>query len=149
MKVKKAAMIRKNNDTPLDKALRSTIYGALFTVAIGMFLLLASTAIALALPDPTSLTIPIGYFTRFATAFFGGFACAKLNKHSPYLTSLLCGAVFTALTFILSLALPHTLDSGMDIWQSIILYALSFFTFPAGALAGIKASKPTKKRRKR
>jgi hypothetical protein len=49
---------------------------------------------------------------------------------------------------LISFAIPHSLASGMSIWEKLLLHLLSFAAFPIGAILGVKASKP-KKRRKR
>ena len=135
-------------ETSLDKTLRSALYSLLIALGVAIALLLISTAIALQTPDPTALVDPIGYVSLFITAFFGGFATSKLNKHSPYLASILCGGAFVLLSMLFSLTLPHTLDSGMNIWTRLLIHALTLFTFPVGTFVGIKGAKPKKRKRR-
>lgn len=139
-----------NNETTLQKTLRTGGVGLLITSAIGLVLLLIGTAIALATPDPTSLVEPIGYVAIFVTALLGGLFCSKLNVRAPYLTSAVCGFGFMLLSMLFSLALPHTLDSGLNILTRLLVHALSLLCFPLGTLIGVKSGhKSPKKRRKR
>ena len=135
-------------ETSLDKTLHSALYSLLIAIGVSLGLLLIGSAVALQTSDPTALVDPIGYVSLFITAFLGGFAASKLNKHSPYLASILCGGAFILLSMLFSLALPHTLDSGMNVWSRLFLHALTLFTFPVGTFAGIKGSKPQRKKRR-
>ena len=137
------------NETTLDKTLKSTGAALLLTFAIAFALMLIGTAAALGTKDPTALVTPLGYFTLFATSFFGGFACSKMNKRAPYLTSALTGAGFVLLCAIISFALPHTSDSGMTLLHRLVLHLASFLTFPVGAFAGIKSASPKKRAKTR
>ena len=146
----RAKLTSQNNQTTLDKLFSSSIIGLAITVGISLTVLLLGTAIAISLPDSLALVDPIGYVSLFISAFFGGFSCSKLNKRSPYIASMLCGCGFVLLSMLVSICIPHTLASGMDILTRLVLHTLSLAAFPIGALAGIKGSKNTlrKKRRK-
>ena len=126
----------------LDTALKSSFLGILISAGIGLALLFASTAAALMTDDPTAFVEPIGYVSIFVTSFLGGFLCSKLDKRSPYLVSILCGAEFVILSMLFSFTLPHSLASGMNIWTRLALHAISFALFPVGTLVTVKASKP-------
>lgn len=148
---KSHSLTNPSNQSTLDKLINSSLLALAITIGISIALLLISTAIALSLPDPLSLIDPIGYVSLFISAFFGGFAASKLNKHSPYITSTICGLTFVILSMLISVAIPHSLSSGMDLWGRLALHTLSLVTFPLGALAGIKGakkSKPNKKKRR-
>ena len=138
-----------NNQTTLDKLFSSSLMGLAITVGIALAILLLGTAIAISLPDPLALVDPIGYVSLFLSAFFGGFACSKLNKRAPYITSALCGCGFVLLSMLASMCIPHTLASGMDILTRLALHGLSLTAFPLGALAGIKGSKKAHPKKKR
>ena len=133
----------------LDTALKSSFLGILFTAGVSLALLFASTAAALMTDDPISLVEPIGYVVKFISAFLGGFICSKIDKRVPYMTSAIVGGAFVILSMLFSLALPHSLASGMNIGVRLALHALSFVMFPLGALLGVKASKPKRKAKKR
>lgn len=139
------------NESTIDKLINSSVLGLAITAGISLAIILIATAIAISLADPLALVDPIGYISLFVSAFFGGFTCSKINKFSPYITSVLCGCAFIILSLLISVAIPHTLASGMNIWSRIGLHALSLATFPIGAFAGIKGakkSKPNKKKRR-
>ena len=134
----------------IDTALKSSFLGILISAGVGLALLFASTAAALMTDDPTAFVDPVGYVSLFVTSFLGGFICSKLNKCAPYLVSILCGAEFVILSMLFSLALPHSLASGMNIWTRLALHALSLILFPLGTLVSVKSSKPKRnKARKR
>lgn len=133
----------------LDTALKSSFLGILISAGIGLALLFASTAAALMTDDPTEFVEPIGYVSIFVTSFLGGFVCSKLDKRSPYLISILSGAGFVIFSMLCSIALPHTLASGMNICIRLCLHALSFLLFPLGALVSIKANKPNRSKHKK
>ena len=154
MKSKKAnrkihSITKPNNQSSLDKLISSSLLALAITIGISIALLMISTAIAISLPEPLSLIDPIGYVSLFISAFLGGFASSKLNKRSPYITSALCGFLFVMLSMLISVAIPHSLSSGMDIWSRIGLHVLSLATFPVGSFAGIKGSKPQARKKKR
>lgn len=148
MKNKKSHKTR-NHDGTLYAVSQSVLYSILATVAISLSLLLLGTGAAYLTPDPTAFVTPLGYVTLFTAAFFGGFAASKINKRAPYLNAILTGASFTLISTLLALALPHTLASGTELLPRILLRALSLATFPLGALVGIKASKPQKRKRRK
>ena len=146
---KSHSLTNPSNQSTLDKLINSSLLALAITIGISIALLLISTAIALSLPDPLSLIDPIGYVSLFISAFFGGFAASKLNKRSPYITSAICGLAFVIFSMLISVAIPHSLSSGMDLWTRLALHVLSLVTFPIGALAGIKGSKPQIKKKRR
>ena len=148
MKNKKSHKTR-NPDGTLYAVSQSVLYSIIATVAISLSLLLLGTGAAYLTPDPTAFVTPLGYVTLFMAAFFGGFAASKINKRAPYLTSILTGVGFILLSAVSSLALPHTLSSGTELAVSILLRTLTLLTFPLGALVGIKASKPQKRKRRK
>ena len=140
---------KQKDQSKFDAIINSALLGVLITIGISLLLLLFATAIAISFPDPLSLISPIGYVSLFVSAFFGGFVCSKLNKRAAYLSSTLCGCIFVIISMIISFAIPHTLASEIDIFTRILLHLLSLLTFPLGALAGIKGSKPVKSIRRK
>ena len=133
----------------LEKTFKSSFLGILITVGIGFSLMLASTAAALLTDDPTAFVTPIGHILPFICAFIGGFICSKLNKPSPYLTSIICGFGFFMLSILISFMLPNTFSSDMNIWIRICLHFATVLTFPLGVLVSIKSSKPQHKIKRR
>lgn len=133
----------------IDTALKSSFLGMLISAGVGLALLFASTAAALMTDDPTAFIDPIGYVSVFITSFLGGFICSKLDKSSPYLVGIICGAGFVVFSMLLSFALPHSLSSGMNIGMRLCLHVLSFLLFPIGTLVGVKSAKPRHKPKKR
>ena len=143
---------RKNTikrDSSLEKTFKSSFLGILITVGIGFSLMLASTAAAILTDDPTAFVAPIGYVLPFLCAFIGGFICSKLNKASPYLTSALCGVGFFLISMLCSFIMPSTMSSEMNVWLRLFLHLATLSTFPLGAFASIKSSKPQHIKNKR
>lgn len=138
-------------ETTLDKTYKSILMGLGISAVVSLVLLLVGTAAALATNDPTAFVDPIGYVSLFLSAFFGGFACSKINRRAPYLTSTVCGALFVVFSMLVSFALPHTYASRDPIWSRLLLHALSLLTFPVGAFAATKAARTShhKKRKRR
>ena len=145
---KKKSTSHASSQNAVDKLISSSILGLALSVGISIALLLIGSLIAISTNDPLALVDPIGYVSLFLASFLGGFACSKLNKQSPYLTGTVCGGAFVLLSMLISFSLPHTLSSGIDIWLRLALHVLSLALFPVGAIFGIKASRP-KRRRKR
>ena len=148
MKHKKHKRDTATNEGSFENTLKNALYSLGISVGIGLALLLIGSGIALATSDPTSLIDPIGYVSVFITAFLGGFISSKLDKRTPYLSAIICGAGFVLLSMLISFAVPHTLASGMNIWARLGLHALTFATFPLGTLVSIKTSKPKRKKRR-
>lgn len=136
------------NESTLDRTFRTSLLALIITVCISALLVFASAFVVSLTDDPLIFIEPVGYVALYLASFFGGFASSKLNKASPYLTSLLCGAGFVLLSMLLSLCLPHTLASGLTILYRLLLHLLSMLCFPVGALAGIKAAKSPSKHKK-
>lgn len=151
MKNKKINRHTHKNTQALNGTLKSTCLSLCASVGISLSLLLSGTAIALLTPNPTSLIDPIGYVTPFLSAFFSGFAVSKINKHAPYQISLITAAGFVLISMLISLLLPHSLTSGMQIVTRLALHTLTFALFPIGTFVGLKSSRPshTKKRKTR
>ena len=150
-KMKKRGEGTSHGGTTFDKTMKNIGICLLITVGICLALLLIGTLIAYTTGDPTAFVDPIGYVSLFLGSFFGGFVCSKLSKHSPYITSAACGALFVLISMLFSFALPHSLASGMKIFTRLALHALSLITFPIGALVGVKSAEnaPRKKKKKR
>ena len=154
MKSKKTNHKRKSvssvsNQSFVDKLISSTILALAITIGISLALLLVATAIAISLPDPLALVDPIGYTSIFVASLLGGFACSKINKKSPYLTSIVCGSAFVIFSMLISFALPHTLSSGMDMWARLLLHVASLAAFPIGAFISVKGARKTHSRKKK
>lgn len=138
----------KRNESASDKILKSSVLSLAITAAIGLTVLLLGAAIAYNTEDATALIEPIGYTAIFVTSFFGGFVSSKLCKTEPIAVSLVTGACFVLFSMLLSLALPHHLSSGMTLGYRAVLHLLSLALFPVGAVLGVKASHPKKRKRR-
>ena len=128
-----------HSDSTLQKTLRASLWSFLITVAVSLVLLLAGTAVAYSTSDPTSLISPIAYVSLYMSAFFGGFASAKLNKRSPYLTCALCSGVFLLLGVLASAAIPQSNESLSSFGETLILRLAEVLMFFVGTVIGIKS----------
>lgn len=144
--------VRRNTlkkDSAMDKTIKSSFIGILITVGVSFTIMLANTAAALLTDDPTAFVTPVGYISPFVCALLGGFACSKLNKSSPYLTSAICACGFILLSMLFSFALPHSLASDINPLMRIGLHTLRIVTFLMGTLLGVKSAANPQKKRKR
>ena len=140
-----------SEDTTLIKTLKASLWGFLITVAISFLLLLIGTAVAYSTSDPSSLIDPVSYVSLYMASFFGGFACAKLNHHSPYLSSGLASSAFVLLSLLAAIAMPSSVSSLDSAWISLLLRLAVILLFFVGTMFGLKSAgkshKPHKKHR--
>ena len=146
----RTAVLRRNakasEDNTLIKTLKASLWGLVITVAVSFLLLLIGTAVAYSTSDPSSLIDPISYVSLYMASFFGGFACAKLNRRAPYLSSAMTSGAFILLGVLVSLIVPyseHSLDSA---WVGLTLRLLTLLVFFIGTLIGLKQGGAPKKR---
>ena len=146
----KTAVSKASEDTTLVKTLKASLWGLIITVAISFLLLLIGTAVAYSTSDPGSLIDPVSYVSLYMASFFGGFACAKLNRRSPYLSSGLASASFVLLSLLAAFAMPDSLYSLDSAWSGLFLRLAVILTFFVGTLIGLKRTeKPHKLHKKR
>lgn len=138
-----------NKEKSFTNDLKASFLGLLITLCIALALLLIGTAVAFYTGDPLSFVDPIGYTSLFLSAFLGGYICSKLNRASPYLTSLLTAVLFIFTLMICAFALPHTLDSGIELAHRSMLYAAAFLMFPVGALVSTRAQRPSRQAKRK
>lgn len=137
------------DDSTLIKTLKASLLGLLITLAVSFLLLLIGTAVAYSTADPGSLIAPVSYVALYMSAFFGGFACAKLNRRAPYLTSGLASGAFVLIGLLLSAIMSDSLSSLDSVWIGLVLRLAVILIFFVGTLLGLKrVNTPHKNRRK-
>lgn len=118
----------------------------LFTLALGVALLLILSLIAYFCADPLSLIRPLALTGAALTALAGGFLTVRVNGHSALLCGLINGSLLTLLMLILSLFFGDV-ASGYSTPVSALLHIAFLLLSVAGAFLGLK--KPHKKRKRR
>ena len=118
----------------------------LFTVAIGLGILLVASLLVYFCKDPAPLLLPIGLLSSALTAFLGGMVAGRMQRHAILASGLLNGVLLCALMLLLSPALrsqAHAYSGGLSALMHTVLLLLSVL----GALAAPK--KATKHRKKK
>ncbi len=119
-----------------------------FLISIGaaIILLLSLSLGAYFYPDPDRLILPFSYIAAAGTALIGGFATARLHKHSALLCGLLSGALCSVVMMLLSLCF-RAAAVGYSAWLSCLLHTAFFVFSIIGAYLGLP--KPQKKAKHR
>ena len=118
----------------------------LFTVAIGLGILLVASLLVYFYKDPAPLLLPIGLLASALTAFLGGMVAGRMQRRALLASGLLNGVLFCVLMLLLSPMLrsqAHAYSSGL----SALMHAVFLLLSVLGALSAPK--KPTKRKRKR
>lgn len=96
------------------------------TLCVGMLLLLLSTAIAYAQPDPATLAKPLSLVSLYTSVLLGGYIAAK-GAERPYISGAICG-IGMALCLMLISFIPWGRSDSM-------LSPLIIATMHAGVVA--------------
>ncbi|MBQ8716939.1 MAG: YrzE family protein [Clostridia bacterium] len=136
----------KDGAITLSKTMKCVLWALPITVAVGLLLLLLSTALLLATKDPDRYHTAAALACLYITAFLGGLIATRLcRRRSPLLCGL-CEAVllivlFTVLAFCLPDGWRHTQSGGFALLTRILLLPATMI----GSFVG--ARKRTAKRR--
>ena len=87
---------------------KSACLGTAVSALLWILLLLISACVLKNNADPGKLFAPIGFACAAAASFVGGFASGKLGKNPSLGAGALCGAVFLAVLFAVSLVFPSS-----------------------------------------
>ncbi len=125
-----------------------TLKGFAVGIASALPLLLAACAIAMNTADPASFAGPLSYLVLLAGALIGGFASAKLNGGDGMLCGIMCGALYLAFVFLVSLFLHNTEREHTSFILSLGLRSVTILSsMIGGSIASGSASKPKKRKR--
>ncbi len=121
---RRTAVHGSQGSTPIrDRLFRASALGMMISVAFGVALVLAGTAVSLSLADPASAVEPMGYTALYTSALLLGVISPLLDRASPYLVCAISGVGTVLIICIASLALPPTLDSGIPHYVRALMLA--------------------------
>lgn len=118
----------------------------LYSICIGLGLLLLASLCAYFLKDPTAWISPLAWTASAITAFLGGTVAVRLHGHSALLCGLCNGAALLVLMIPFSILL-HSYASTYAAWIAWMMHALFLLLSIAGAYLGLP--KPPRAKRKR
>lgn len=126
----------------LSKTMKCVLWALPITMAVGLLLLLLSTALLLSTKDPDRYHTAAALAALYITAFLGGLIATRLcHRRSPLLCGL-CEALLLIVTFtVLSLCLPdewrHTQSGGFALLSRVLLLPATM----VGAFMGARKKK--------
>lgn len=124
----------------------STVFGALFGTGALFLILLVFSAICILISNPHPLIFPLSLFAIYASAFFAGLFTVKKNGSSNALVcGALCGVLFLAIVWILTILIGFISQSdnttSTPFILKLIIIPLSVLGSFAGTSSGIKKKK--------
>lgn len=126
----------------LSKTMKCVLWALPITMAVGLLLLLLSSALLLATKDPDRYHTAAALISLYITAFSGGLIATRLcHRRSPLLCGL-CEAALLILAFtVLSLCLPdawrHAHSGGFALLTRVLLLPATMI----GAFLGARKTK--------
>lgn len=140
---------RQNEDGPLFKRiLSSSLRGLLVNAISGILLVSIVCMIAYSSTDPLSMIPPMALLALLPSNFLGGFVSSKKCGESPIACGITTAAMWGAVSLLGSLCLYSIAPSGYELWQSLLLHALSLAFCILGAMAGGVKRIPSRKKRR-
>ena len=125
-----------------------TLKGTAIGIASALLMLTAACAVAMNTADPALLAGPLSYIVLLAGAFVGGIASAKINGGDGMLCGIMCGALYLAFVFLISLFLQDTKQEHASFILSLGLRSVTILSaMIGGSLAGKSTLKPKKRKR--
>ena len=130
----------------LSSTMKCVLWALPITMAVGLLLLLLSTALLLATKDPDRYHTATALAVLYVTAFAGGLIATRLcHRRSPLLCGL-CESVllillFTVLSFCLPDAWKHTGQGGISLLYRVLL-------FPATMLGAFRGARQKRTKRR-
>lgn len=121
----------------------------LFTLALGIGLLLLASLAVYFLPNPSPVIRPLGIAIAALTALGGGFLSGRIHGQNPTLCGLCNGTLLLALLLLLSLFF-RSLTAGYSLWLAAALHTMIPLLSILGAILGThQKPKPKKHKRRR
>ena len=132
----------KEGSITLSKTMKCVLWALPITMAVGLLLLLLSTALLLATKDPDRYHTAAALITLYVTAFSGGLIATRLcHRRSPLLCGLCEAVLLILLVTVLSLCLPdawrHTRSGGFALLSRVSLLPATMI----GAFLGVRKKK--------
>ncbi len=122
----------------------SVFLGTLFSLLIGIFLLMIFCLAGLSLEDPDRLVPIFSLVALFVSAFFAGYLSARLHRETGFLCGALSGVFLIGILVLLAFACSFSI-------QISLFFICAPFAVVISAIAGVggvrKREKPRKKKR--
>lgn len=147
---RRTAVHSSQGSTPIrDRLFGASALGMVISIAFGVALVLAGTAVSLSLLDPTSAVEPVGYTALYTASLLLGVICPLLDRASPYLVCVLSSTGTVLVICIASLALPPALDSGIPHYVRALMLAGYVVLALIACTVSVKLNKATHRTPKR
>jgi len=98
--------------------------------------------------DPDKMLLPFAYTALIISTFLCGLLAAKFNSEKKFLCSVISGAIYIFIIFILSLIFRGNDESATPAWLTFVMYILSFGSVILGGAAGQQRKISSEKVRK-
>jgi len=149
---KNVGLARKRNvkeETPIiKKVLSCSLLGIGVNALSGILLVSLVCIFAYNSADPLSLIPSIALLSLLPSNFLGGFVASRRCGEAPIACALTTTAMWGVLSFLGALCLYSIAPSGYELWQSLLLHALSLAFCLLGAMAGGIKRIPSRKKRR-
>ena len=122
--------------SPLTSTLGSALFALPLMGILGVIFLLIGSAVAWRSPNPHALIPPLSLVALGLTCILGGLIVARQRRGRPLLGGLLCGLLFTALTWCLTFAVQDTVLPFPSPWLWVIRLGMVLLTL-VGAKLGM------------
>lgn len=140
---------RVSEERPLFKRiLSSSLFGLLVNTISGILLVSIVCLIAYSSSDPLSMIPTMALLSLLPSNFLGGFVASKKCGESPIACGITTAAMWGTVSLLGSLCLYAIAPSGYNLWQSLLLHALSLAFCLLGAMAGGIKRIPSRKKRR-
>jgi putative membrane protein (TIGR04086 family) len=140
---------RTQEEAPLFKRILScALWGLLINALSGVLLVSIVCFIAYSSSDPLAMIPPMSLLALLPSNFLGGFVASKKCGESPIACGIATAAMWGAVSFLGALCLYSIAPSGYELWQSLLLHALSLAFCLLGAMAGGIKRIPSRKKRR-
>lgn len=136
-----------DNSLGIHEICRAVLFGTFVMALSALALLLIGAGIAYSNKDPASIAKPLAFTSLYISMLVGGFAAAKRSGENK----LLCGAIYTALAFLLLFILKLILAGKGGEINGSTYYLLGVpFSAAAGVLlSSLSREKKTMSKKKR
>lgn len=112
---------------------KSACLGTAVSALLWILLLILCACVLKSNADPGKLFAPVGFACAAVSSLAGGFASGKLGKNASLGTGALCGTVFLAVLFAVSLVFPSS-EHGIVYRSALCLCVI------AAAVIGVRMS---------
>lgn len=147
-KKKKKRTSTPENDSQFNFSvtLKSSLIGALISLAVSAGLALLFSAVAMLYNDPASLTGAFALAAVYISAFLSGFIPTRRRRCTGAVRGIFSGGILMLFYMILSVFASKELSSPHSFGISLLLHTLMILFSVLGAVAGAK--RPARKHRR-